>query len=107
MLYLPLDSYLMLYIRAIQTDSSTLNNTRRLCFGDHIKDTISFSSSFTLDEVLSASVKNDVYLFTIVLTIDVKAIAKPWNVFTGGSSFFKGTFLTKAMKIIQWHGFNL
>ena len=40
-----------------------------------------------------------------LVTIDVKAIAKPWNVLTGGLSFFKGTFLTKAMKSIQWHGF--
>ena len=32
--------------------------------------------------------------------IDVKATAKSWNVFTGGSSFFKGIFLTNAMKSI-------
>ena len=35
------------------------------------------------------------------MTIDVKTIAKSLNVLTGGWSFFKGTFLTKAMKSIM------
>ncbi len=35
------------------------------------------------------------------VTIDVKAIAKSSNVLIGGSSFFKGAFLTKAMKSIM------
>ena len=39
-----------------------------------------------------------------MVTIDVKAILKPQNILTGGSRFFKGTFLIKAMKSItmEW-----
>ena len=91
---------------------AVLNNTRRLCFGD-ITSRIPFLSSLLSPLMKSSSPQVSKMmcissqLCSVLVTIDVKAIAKPWNVLTGGSSFFKGTFLTKAMKSIQWHGFNL
>ena len=39
-------------------------------------------------------------LYAVLVIIAVKPMARLWNVFTGGSSFFKGTFLTKAIKSI-------
>ena len=43
-------------------------------------------------------------LCPVLVTIDVTAIAKSWNVLTGGSNFFKESFLTKDMKsiIMAW-----
>ena len=40
------------------------------------------------------------HLFPVLVTIDVKAVAKSLNVLKGVSSFFKGIFLTKAIKSI-------
>ena len=81
-------------IRTIQTDGSALNNTRRLCFGD-ITSRIPFlspllsllmKSSLQVSKMMCISSQ----LCPALVTINVKAIAKPWNVLTGGSSFFKG-----------------
>ena len=43
-------------------------------------------------------------LCTALVTIDVKATTKPWNILKVKSSFFKEAFLTKDMKSItmEW-----
>ena len=71
----------------------------------HIKDTISFSYSFTLDEVLSKVMCISSQLCPVLVTIDFKAIAKPWNVLMEDQASLKGPFSPKPWN--QYNGMGL
>ena len=64
--------------------------------------TISLLSFSAFLMVLSVSVKNDAYLTTVVPSFSdhrCQSNSKAMECFDKGSSFFKGTFLTKAVQV--------